>query len=166
MNRTLLVASIALVSIGMVACKREAPLPPAQQVATAPPAAQQVATAPPAAPNHSDLVKPEGTGFHGTDFAGKFTGTLPCADCAAIDETLALKPDGSFTLTEAYRGRPKDTHVLAGNWTTENHDKRLRLSLGTKVEEDHLYAIASHDEVAALGRDGRQASGPALHRVP
>ena len=159
MNRKLLVASIALISIACVACKREAPAP-----APAPPAPTAAVQA--AAPIASDVVPREASGFHGKAFAGKFTGTLPCADCPGIDETLELKPDGSFTLTDAYRGRPQGTQTLAGNWTTEDNDKRLRLSSSSKTDQDHLYAIASHDEVAALGRDGKQASGPALHRNP
>lgn len=154
MNRKLLVGSIALISIAFVACNRETPAP------SAPVAAEPVARI------ASDVVPPEATGFHGKALAGKFTGTLPCADCPGIDETLDLKPDGSFSLTDAYRDRPQGTQTLAGNWTTEDNDKRIRLIPDTKAEQDRLYAIASHDEVAALGRDGKQADGPALHRVP
>jgi copper homeostasis protein (lipoprotein) len=163
MNRKLLVASIALISIAFVACKREAPAP---TPAPAPELPAVTAVTQPAAQIASDVVPREASGFHGKAFAGMFTGTLPCADCSGIDETLELKTDGSFTLTDAYRGRPQGTQTVAGNWTTEDNDKRLRLSSSGKTEQDHLYAIASHDEVAALGRDGKQADGPALHRSP
>ena len=56
-------------------------------------------------------VQPNAAGFSSKDFAGIFTGSLPCADCPGIDETLQLNPDGSFELTDVYRNRPSGTRL-------------------------------------------------------
>lgn len=153
MNRKLLVASIALISIAVVGCKREAPAPTSESIT-------------PAATTDLAAAGVQPGAIADKAFAGTFKGTLPCADCPGIDETLELKPDGSFALTDVYRDRPQGTNTIAGSWTSEDNNKRIRLDPNTKAEEDHLFAILSHDAVSALGKDGKHASGPALHRRP
>jgi copper homeostasis protein (lipoprotein) len=168
MNRKLLIAMFVLLSVA-VACKREAPV--ATPEASSGPPSTPAAIAAPAAEN--DLshagVQPDAAGFSAKAFAGTFKGELPCADCPGLDETLVLAPDGSFTLTDIYRERPQGTRSIAGSWTIEDTDKRIRLDPNTKAEQDRLYAITSNDEIKPLGAYGKPAaSGPEyrLRRAP
>lgn len=157
MNRKLLVAVFVVLSVAVVACKREAPVA-APEVATESPAPAAIAaTAPESDMSHAG-VQPNPAGFSAKAFAGVFKGDLPCADCPGIDETLVLEPDGSFTLTDLHRERSQGTRAIAGSWTSEDGDTRIRLDPNTKAEEDRLYAITSHDEITQLGADGKPAT--------
>ena len=166
MNKTLLLAS-ALAAITIAGCNREAPVAPAPE-ATAPAVTASATIAAPASVARTadpDLagagVQPNAAGFSSKDFAGTFTGTLPCADCPGIDETLQLNPDGSFKLTDVYRDRPSGTHSTTGSWNSEEKDTRVRLDPNSKGEADRVFAISGTDALEAVGSDGKPLPGPA-----
>jgi uncharacterized lipoprotein NlpE involved in copper resistance len=53
----------------------------------------------------------------GTAIAGIYRGTLPCADCAGIETTLALRPNGSFTLDMNYlKDKAFPVPTQTGTW--------------------------------------------------
>lgn len=166
MNKTLLLAS-ALAAITIAGCNREAPVAPAPE-ATAPAVTASATIAAPASVARTaepDLagagVQPNAVGFSSKDFAGTFTGALPCADCPGIDETLQLNPDGSFKLTDVYRDRPAGTHSITGSWNSEEKDTRVRLDPNSKGEADRVFAISGTDALEAVGSDGKPLPGPA-----
>ncbi len=159
MNRKSLVAMLVVMSVAVVACKREVPATPG---AVAPEVAAPTAVAAPVP--ETDMaragVQPNAAGFSSKAFAGVFKGHLPCADCPGIEETLELKPDGSFALTDVYQERPQGTQKVAGSWSTENDGQRIRLDPNTKAEQDRLFAIVSDDQINPLDADGKPvASG-------
>ena len=39
------------------------------------------------------------------DWAGEYTGLLPCADCSGIETKLELKQDGTYALSEIYQDK-------------------------------------------------------------
>lgn len=80
-------------------------------------------------------VQPDVGTIDSKAFAGRFGGTLPCADCPGIDETLRLDADGSFVLSDVYQERPDN-----------------------KTDRDRMYAIDSNDKLTQLGADGEVAS--------
>ncbi|WP_410880123.1 copper resistance protein NlpE [Myroides sp. DW712] len=43
------------------------------------------------------------------DWAGTYSGTIPCADCPGIHETIEIKEDGTYKLVDHYQER-KDGH--------------------------------------------------------
>jgi copper homeostasis protein (lipoprotein) len=157
MNPKLLIGLLVAMSVA-VACKRDAPAAPE---AIAPQAAAPAAVSAPAP--EVDMaragVQPNAAGFSSKAFAGVFKGDLPCADCPGIEETLELKPDGSFALLDVYKERPQGARTFAGSWTIEVNDTRLRLDPNTKAEQDRLYAITSDDVIMPLGLDGNPATG-------
>jgi len=86
-------------------------------------------------------------------------GELPCADCAGIQSTLLLAPDGAFTLEEVYLGvSPEraaggDTVAAArGRWTLEEDDHRIRLDGGS--DGPRYYRGADNGALRALDRSG------------
>lgn len=166
MKKTLLLAS-ALAAITLAGCKREAPAAP-EPDASAPAVTASTTIAAPATiarVAEPDLagagVQPNAAGFSSKAFAGTFKGTLPCADCPGIDETLELKSDGSFTLTDAYRDRPSGNHSIAGSWNSEEKDTRVRLDPNSKGEADRVFTISGTDSLEAVGSDGKPLPGPA-----
>lgn len=87
-------------------------------------------------------------------FAGRFSGTLPCASCPGIDTTLQLRGDGSYTLTEQYQEREDGAFTGDGTWTAEADGTRIRLDPGSKSEEDRVYAIEAGDRLVQLDAGG------------
>ena len=98
------------------------------------------------------------------DWAGTYRGTLPCADCPGIDESLVLSADGSFELTDTYRERPGSEQVVRGSWALEPDGRSIRLDPGSKEAQDRLYAIEGNDALVPLDAEGRPtgASFPAI----
>lgn len=157
MNRIL---AIALATLALAACQREAPAPAATD---APVAAAPATDANPVVATETTRaqagVQPGPGAIDNRAFAGKFSGTLPCADCPGIDETLELGADGGFTLTDVYRERPQSTFTLQGSWSIEADGKRVRLDPGSKTDVDRLFAIDDNDTLTLLGADGERAAG-------
>ncbi|MDH5834055.1 copper resistance protein NlpE [Luteimonas kalidii] len=99
-------------------------------------------------------------GFDRKAFAGRFAGTLPCADCPGIDTSVQIGDDGTFRLVEAYRDR--DTrHETAGTWTVDADGTRLQFDPDTKQAADRWFEIVSKDELRALDTEGRPIAGNA-----
>src|SRR3546814_1082878 len=83
-------------------------------------------------------------------FAGRFEGTLPCADCPGIDSALELGADGTYSLHDAYRESDGATNDVTGTWTVEEAGKRIRLDPNSKQAQDRLYEVVSDDELRML----------------
>ena len=153
------ILTVALAALALAACQREAPAVPEPAMpatTTAPDSAVETATETTMA---QAGVQPGPGAIDSKAFAGKFTGTLPCADCPGIDEALELGADGSFTLTDAYRERPQGTATLQGTWSTDADGKRIRLDPGSKTEADRVFAIEDNDTLVPLGADGERIDG-------
>lgn len=155
-NPKLLVLA-CLVTLAAVGCQPQAPAEPEPAIAPAgAPAdtaeAPKVDEVPPT--DTSSTVAPR---FDQRAFAGTFRGTLPCADCSGIDTTLELKPDGSYAISEIYKGKAGGAK-MDGTWTAEANDKHIRLDPNSKSEADRLFAIASNEQIEQLGADGTPAA--------
>jgi len=96
--------------------------------------------------------------------AGTWSGTLPCADCPGIDETLVLSEDGGFVLTDTYRERPDGTNTVRGHWSLETDDKRIRLSPEGEGAVDRFYGIDG-DGLRMLDTEGQPIDSPIPMRL-
>ena len=151
MNRKLLLAVMAS-TLAIAACKPQAPAEPATPAAdTAPVAAAEPA---PVAAESARASTATDVPFDVKGFAGTFSGTLPCADCAGIDTTIALKPDGTYTMHEVYQGKP-GSFDGDGTWTAEENGQRVRLDPNSKSEQDRVFAVKSSDEIESLDPEGK-----------
>lgn len=153
MKKQHLLALACLVALTAVACKPNPPAEPAVAPADTV-EAPKVADAAPAVASSADMP------FDQKGFAGTFKGTLPCADCPAIDATLELKPDGTFQLAEVHQQKAASNTKIDGTWTVEADDKHIRLDPNTKAEQDRLYAITSNEQIDQLGADGQPTGTP------
>jgi hypothetical protein len=153
-------ASFALLGIALLAsaCSQ-----PAQAPEAAAPAAQPTASQPPVAAVESGTgttmaqpgVQPADTAADARALTGTYSGTLPCADCPGIDETLVLAADGGFVLTDTYRERPGTANVVQGSWSLEDGGKRIRLDPGSKDATDKLYEVDG-DALRTLDGEGKR----------
>lgn len=155
-------ASFVLLGIALLAsaCSRPAQPPEASTPAT--PATAQ----PPVAAVESGTgttlaqpgVQPTDTGADARALAGTWSGTLPCADCPGLDETLVLTADGGFVLTDTYRERPGSANVVQGSWSLEEDGKRIRLDPGSKDATDKFYEVDG-DGLRVLDGEGKPLPG-------
>ncbi len=155
-------AAAAACAVLACACSRQSPDAGTPAAATAAPAsaAQPVAAveAPGAATMAEPGVQPAGNDADARALVGTYSGTLPCADCPGIDETLVLSADGGFVLTDTYRERPGSANVVQGSWSLEAGGKRIRLDPGSKDAADKLYEVDG-DGLRVLDGDGKRLGG-------
>lgn len=169
-RKRLLLPTVALVAVFGTACNREAPAEPVANIeapAPAPAAAPAEATPAPVAIESPPASSEKDLPFDTKAFAGRFEGTLACADCPAIAAELELSADGTFALET--RDKAGEAARQSGTWTVEDKDARLRLDPDSKREEDRLFAIVSQRELRALDATGNPIAsdpGARLERSP
>lgn len=170
MERTRFLMHAAALGLALIACACARQAPTADD-ASADPAAPPPAAAPVAAVEDGDAATPAQPGVQPADagadlraVAGSYAGTLPCADCPGIDETLVLSEDGSFVLTDTYRERPGAANVLQGTWSLEAGGARVRLDPGSKDAADRLYGVDG-DGLRVLDGDGNPLPGSLPDRL-
>ena len=109
-------------------------------------------------------VQPVEAGADARAIAGTYSGTLPCADCPGIDETLVLAEDGSFVMTDTYRERPDSANVVQGSWSLEAGGKRVRLDPGSKDAADKVFELDG-DGLRMLDGEGKPIDSPLPYRL-
>jgi uncharacterized lipoprotein YbaY/heat shock protein HslJ/uncharacterized lipoprotein NlpE involved in copper resistance len=85
-----------------------------------------------------------------------FSGTLPCADCPGVLQTLTLRGDGLYRLRRVYQDKPNGLFSEAGGWKIA--DNVLHLNNGT---ETSLFAIIADDILRPLDSAGQSIKTPA-----
>ncbi|WP_158963615.1 copper resistance protein NlpE [Myroides fluvii] len=90
------------------------------------------------------------------DWAGTYKGTIPCADCPGIDETIELKEDGTFKLVDHYQEK-KDGHFEEEGtfeWDAAGNKITLTLKDGSKKQ------VAVHEgSILLLDQEGNVITG-------
>lgn len=61
------------------------------------------------------------------DFQGTYKGSLPCADCEAIETTIALKAD-TYTKETIYKGKSKEVFKETGKYSWNKEGNTITLS--------------------------------------
>lgn len=133
---------------------------------TEPTAAAAPAAEATAAPAPTPAAAPAPETFGVANFAGVFSGTLPCADCPGIDTTLTLKADGSYLLHSVYQERSASFDE-EGVWQVEQSDRSIRLQPKGTDDATSGYQIISKDELKMLDSEGKPIDTPlnySLHR--
>lgn len=149
MNRNATLLAIALSALALAGCKREAETPAAP---VAPAAAVKSAVV-----SEVDHGSPASAApaFDVKAFAGTYGGTLPCADCAGIDTSIAFTPEGGYTLSEVYQDGDSSSFTTKGSWTVKEDSKTVLLDPEDKQELDRAFEVASPTELRALDREGK-----------
>lgn len=95
------------------------------------------------------------TSQNALDWAGTYVGTLPCADCPGVRETLVLHKDQTYTLHTDYIDRPGAAFLRSNSFTWVN---------GTTIRlegmQEPLYFRVGENQVIQLGMDGQAITGP------
>lgn len=85
-------------------------------------------------------------------FAGVFTDTIPCADCAGIVMTIDVKPDHTYVLEEDYlAGKKEHFFYSVGQWLITDSI----LNLTNSSEGARQYEILNNAEIRLLDNAGK-----------
>lgn len=173
-NRTVFTTTLLAAAIVLAGCQPSTDTATPGDAATPAPAVAPADDEPAAEELPTDVLRavdnaPAPEGLDVRAFAGRFEGTLPCADCPGIDSTIELEGDGTYTLHDAYRESDGATNDVEGTWTVEEAGKRIRLDPNSKQARDRLYEVVSDDELLMLDGDGNRIESGldySLRRVP
>jgi len=90
------------------------------------------------------------------DWAGTYKGTIPCADCPGIDESIEIKADGTFKLVDHYQER-KDGHFEEeGTYEWDATGNKIILSL----KDGGKKHLAVHEgSLLLLDQEGNEITG-------
>lgn len=156
--------AIAVAALVLAGCERQAPAPAPDPAASPAPAAAP-APEPAVVATETAMAQPGvQPGADPRPLAGTYAGTLRCADCPGIDETLVLDARGGFVLTDSYRERPGAGFEVRGSWSLEDGG-RLLLDPDSKGERDRFYAIDGDDALVPLDTEGKRIEGGPVQRL-
>ena len=93
-------------------------------------------------------------------FAGVFSDTIPCADCAGIVTTLNIKPDHTYILEEEYlKGKKGNVFYSMGRWIVTDSV----LHLNNLTEGTRQFEILSHASIRMLDNEGKSIADSLLN---
>ncbi len=90
------------------------------------------------------------------DWAGVYTGTVPCADCQGIRTRVELRADGSFSRSRVYLGKSARSFDDAGAFAWD--DAGARVTLGPGGRDPQQYQVGEN-VLFHLDRAGRRIGG-------
>ena len=98
---------------------------------------------------------PAHTAENSLDWHGKYTGTLPCADCNGIETAIQLNENKTYEINETYLGKGQgkgQNFVEKGSFNFDNSNSSI-IVLDQKADgrkyflaENQLYALDSFGE--------------------
>ena len=74
------------------------------------------------------------TSQNALDWDGTYRGFLPCADCEAIQTTLSLKKDLTFTLKTRFLGKSDSVYQTVGKFGWNEKGNTITLTLADKTQ--------------------------------
>ncbi len=99
---------------------------------------------------------PQHTSQNSLDWAGTYTGTIPCADCPGIETTLTLNYDNTFRLTSVYQERDVAPFVEEGHFEWNTDGNTILLKNGkTNARQFRV----GENKVFMLKSDGKKVEG-------
>jgi heat shock protein HslJ/uncharacterized lipoprotein NlpE involved in copper resistance len=101
------------------------------------------------------------------DWAGTYSGTVPCADCQGIATRLTINSDGTYVLQTQYLGKSDELLVTEGSFTWQDDGNHIVLQgIGSgpsiyQVGENHL----RQRDLQGRPIEGELADNHVLHKV-
>jgi len=96
-----------------------------------------------------NACKNAGDGAVVPEWAGVYTGVLPCADCPGIQTTIELLADSTYLMQTLYLDRSDELFTKSGNliWDTRNNTVELENDfVKTLLVEDHTLTVLFEGE--------------------
>lgn len=136
-----------LLLLSLVACSGEPP-PSTPPTTPSSDAAEQAAVDAPVPDHHTSQLA--------LDWAGRYSGVLPCASCPGIETTVTLGQDGSFERRMVYIDESPMPVVETGSFTWDEAGRSITAT-GDGFEPQR-YQVGEH-RLFHLDRDGQRIEG-------
>lgn len=95
-----------------------------------------------------------------------WAGALPCADCAAIETTITLAPDGTYRRQGVYRGTKGGGDTILtdlGRWT--HRDAGTRITLRGSIDAPDQFAVEADGALRLLDFEGQPIASALNYRL-
>ncbi|MHB1168648.1 MAG: copper resistance protein NlpE N-terminal domain-containing protein [Longimicrobiales bacterium] len=104
-----------------------------------------------------DAALPDGhTSRNSLDWAGTYSGVLPCADCPGIETVLTLHEDGTFEQSMHYLERAVAPLTSSGTFTWGEDGGRITLDVDGDGVEQYL---VGENQLFRLDQNGNRITG-------
>lgn len=108
------------------------------------------------------------TSRNSLDWAGTYSGTLPCADCDGIGTNITLRTDDTFRIERTYHGRSAAPFIDSGRFEWKKDGRTIELRF--KKNEREL-CLVGEERLTMLDRNGAVIRGALeqryiLNKVP
>lgn len=113
---------------------------------------QQAPTPEPAAENPT----PAHNSRNSLDWAGTYSGTVPCADCEGIATTIMLEHSNAYTLKVRYLGKSDEVYTREGVFGWETDGNRIRMQ---GVDGAPLRFLVGENQLFQLDEKGERITG-------
>lgn len=90
------------------------------------------------------------------NWAGKYAGELPCADCDALKTELKLNPNQTYELKETYLGKSEKPFITQGKITFDAKKPNIVTLHQTSGSQQYLL---ENNQVIALDQEGNRIEG-------
>ncbi|MFY0685163.1 MAG: copper resistance protein NlpE N-terminal domain-containing protein [Balneola sp.] len=98
------------------------------------------------------------TSQNSVDWAGTYSGMLPCADCNGIETTLELTSDNEFILRQRYEGKSDEVFEEKGMFEWNESGSEISLSIEDEEPKFHQYKVGEN-KLFKLDSEGNRIEG-------
>src|SRR5690606_11320384 len=111
-----------------------------------------------------EAARPDGhTSKNSLDWAGTYSGVLPCADCPGIETVVALRSDGTYERSTFYIDSATAPESSNGTFTWDETANKIVLDTG---DDEIVKYQVGENQLFRLDRDGQRIIGElAAHYV-
>ena len=138
MKKIIIVLSIVCLLIGLSACKSK------NKEQANPNADLQVATV------HNSQ--------NSLDWAGTYSGVIPCADCPGIEVQIILNSDNTFQMTRRYQGKENSVYSFSGTFQW-NSDGNIIILNGLEKNRFPTQYLVGENMIRQLDMEGNVING-------
>lgn len=98
------------------------------------------------------------TSQNSVDWAGTYSGMLPCADCDGIETTLELTNDNEFILYQRYEGKSDEVFEETGRFKWNESGSEISLFIEDEEPKFHQYKVGEN-MLFKLDSEGNRIEG-------
>ena len=93
------------------------------------------------------------------DWAGSYSGILPCADCDGIETVVTLNKDLTYQLDTKYIGKSGSTFGLKGKFEWDMEGNKIELQ-GIQEGAGPIHYQVGENQLIQLDMEGKKIAGP------
>lgn len=90
------------------------------------------------------------------DWAGAYSGKIPCADCEGIEKTVILNEDKTFSMSDNYLGKKEGKFETKGKFEWDNAGSVITL---TDANNDKTMIKVGENQLILLDQEGKEITG-------